>query len=1567
MQAISETVRFVIPADRLLKAVTHKYIRRWRGKHGEWQYEYASEAQEAEHAVYLAEKERKESRRERAAAVTDRYSEDDAAERLAELGGQLYATQAMSETGRGGYAKDDAGLSLMDMKAWENTEFLTGKAQTERRRQILAKYIRQIGDEGEHFSEYVKLGLWDTLTRQKEEKAGAAGQPKHFIEPSRNRYGGMNLPITGYMKGDLFNKQKEVMQKYKEHGLRWDGGDRVWYVPAPKVREFPFADMAKDFGEIGISMDVPELPAAAEGKKHAPSDEPTGTEGLSPDAVIEAIKRRRVDDTAVVSVIQEGEYKGKYAFYSTYSKEWNTIFDNKEGPLTGITEYSRELGHARITSDRHLVDEALEHIRKRMPNHTVIVDPRVEQKKQAEVEALAENQKPIPEVQKHLAQGVNLFPFQNEGTRFLIEKGGNALIGDEMGLGKTLQTLAYGAATGKRMLVVCPKVVRKNWLREGTRFFPDYFRGRELRAKDLKQGQPDLSGDNLVTVNYESLQKFLPAIEAAGFDAIVIDESHRMKEPKAKITKLLKALAPKMKHRILLSGTAIKNKKVELFEQLELIRPGMFGTRDQLKMAFTGRVFHKLQEVYLARRKLDVLDGLPPKISSIVRAEVKDPSLLPATPRQIGEMSAAKQQLALAKVPGTAAFVKEMLQSSDSNMLVFTDSKEAANLLKEELGAVAALHTGDTPDKAREEAVGHFDPQTRKPGDPVRVFVATTQSAGVGINLQTADKVVFNDLPWTPADLRQAEDRAWRIGTKTNVNVYWQTVDGHEFDELIADTIKKKYEIYKKTLEGKKLTEQERAWMDSKVTKEQLLGGLQGKRVTELEAPPPGEGPAPDPHKTQSEPMVESPESRVKTQPVGVGVDSPPLAPKEKLPAEQPAAVSAEAKSAAMDAIGERMAKIRERERMLGDSLDKKGGLDLKFNVQQIRSGYREVLEHAKMAGDAATEARAREKISIAENVLDYLQGKGPLRKVHADEKIRRQHVRNAIRDLIDRKLEPITEAAPKPPKMVIREPAAGPAAEAEKPPPPKMTIQEPAGDHVDSNAVPSYLRNMMDTLHRYESEGKEARTPFVQRGNADKMEIWLRANVGRTVEGGKVEAVGENAWRWRGGGEEITLKRDPKDPMSSELTYSSKAPDPTPGGEPPAGDAMADHAARVEAYNAKLEAKRDRLRERADKARAESAARFKASDMSEEATGIPMGQPILVGHHSEARHRKTLERAHANMGRAIAAKEKAEHLERRAEAVGHVGISSDDPEATSKLHAELQRKIEARDTMKKLNAAWRKHGEDWAAIQEATGVNDKTMDSLKTAIARLPHYEKQPFPGYALTNIGAEIRRIQGRIKDLEVSAIAPVAAPIVGAGYRIEEHPADNRIRFYFDEKPPRETTQAMRRAGFKWSPTEGAWQRHLNEAGKYHAKRMAKELFGEGPGQEAHAPAEPVETPAPPPPEVPPEVPAAAVPAPEEGPQTAVEPKPKGKPPAKAKAVPGPRTRAPKRAQRRGPQIEQMSLFKSRRISGADWLEDRVYQLLKSENVHGAAELLWDVGRRYLQRRERSGLNLRFVLPV
>jgi len=230
--------------------------------------------------------------------------------------------------------------------------------------------------------------------------------------------------------------------------------------------------------------------------------------------------------------------------------------------------------------------------------------------------------------------------------------------------------------------------------------------------------------------------------------------------------------------------------------------------------------------------------------------------------------------------------------------------------------------------------------------------------------------------------------------------------------------------------------------------------------------------------------------------------------------------------------------------------------------------------------------------------------------------------------------------------------------------------------------------------------------------------------------------------------------------------------------------------------YEDKQEERRARYEARAEKARSEAESAY--AQQKRIGDHIPMGQPILVGHHSEKRHRRDIERINNGMRKTTEALDRAKHYEAKAAGVGTGGISSDDPEAAAKLQAKIDRLEEKRAAFKAHNKQARKAG-------------------------------TETLPSYSLTSLSAEIRRLKKRIQYETAAAARVEAEPIVGEGFCIEECKVDNRIRFYFDTRPDKDTCKKMKRAGFRWSPTAGAWQRQLNNGGIHAAKCMARELFG------------------------------------------------------------------------------------------------------------------------------------------
>ena len=118
--------------------------------------------------------------------------------------------------------------------------------------------------------------------------------------------------------------------------------------------------------------------------------------------------------------------------------------------------------------------------------------------------------------------------------------------------------------------------------------------------------------------------------------------------------------------------------------------------------------------------------------------------------------------------------------------------------------------------------------------------------------------------------------------------------------------------------------------------------------------------------------------------------------------------------------------------------------------------------------------------------------------------------------------------------------------------------------------------------------------------------------------------------------------------------------------------------------------------------------------------------------------------------------------------------------------------------------------------------------------MARFGALRDAPYPAYSLKNLGAEIRRVRARIEELRCESDAEAVDEDHGV-CRLVEAPEDNRVRLFFDGKPSEETRSLLKRSGFRWSRYEGAWQRHLNAAGRAAARSVVRQLREEAEGDD------------------------------------------------------------------------------------------------------------------------------------
>lgn len=252
-----------------------------------------------------------------------------------------------------------------------------------------------------------------------------------------------------------------------------------------------------------------------------------------------------------------------------------------------------------------------------------------------------------------------------------------------------------------------------------------------------------------------------------------------------------------------------------------------------------------------------------------------------------------------------------------------------------------------------------------------------------------------------------------------------------------------------------------------------------------------------------------------------------------------------------------------------------------------------------------------------------------------------------------------------------------------------------------------------------------------------------------------------------------------------------------------------------MNAYEAKLEAKRARLERASDRATEASTTAYNASRAATE--GIPFGQPILVGHHSEGRHRSALRKSDNAMRRACEATDRAKELARRADAVGTGGISSDDPDAIAKL-ADKRTDLEIRrDQMKQANAYYKTHGTLDGCDLPANVIEDGKLT------LRFQGYYQRPFPPYAISGIGARIRDAAKRAEMITHNAAMPASEEDVN-GATITADPDDNRVLLAFPARLSKEHYQLVRRYGFVWSPSRSAFVRKLSGGALAYARQVA-----------------------------------------------------------------------------------------------------------------------------------------------
>jgi len=434
-----------------------------------------------------------------------------------------------------------------------------------------------------------------------------------------------------------------------------------------------------------------------------------------------------------------------------------------------------------------------------------------------------------------------LRPYQRRGVEWmhhLCDVGCHGLLADEMGLGKTLQVLSLLAArplADRPNLIVCPASVVPVWREEVAKFFP------QLTVDVLKTGHDFTQRTDPVIwiASYTQLRKHRSLLERVAFGYAVLDEGQFIKNPDAKITQT--CFAVRSTHRVVLTGTPLENRQLDLWSIFRFLLPGLLGSRTSFEAALNAdrdrtltRLRAQLAPFILRRTKKEVATELPPKLemdlicplTDVQRAEYA--RICSEGLERLGDdVGAAMRE----KSFGFLALLTRLRQTCcDPDMLPWlkaplTDSGKI-NLLLEKLTEIVG--SGHKVvifsqfvmllDRVREALAKHFPDLARfeltgmtlDRQKPVQGFqtaqgaaamLVSLKAAGTGITLHAADYVFLLDPWWNPAVEAQAVDRVHRIGQTNTVFVYRMVTAG-TIEERIQALKASKKDLFDKLIGG---------------------------------------------------------------------------------------------------------------------------------------------------------------------------------------------------------------------------------------------------------------------------------------------------------------------------------------------------------------------------------------------------------------------------------------------------------------------------------------------------------------------------------------------------------------------------------------------------------------------------------------------------------------------------------------------------------------------------------------------------------------------------------------------
>ena len=440
-----------------------------------------------------------------------------------------------------------------------------------------------------------------------------------------------------------------------------------------------------------------------------------------------------------------------------------------------------------------------------------------------------------------------LYPYQKEGIRFAFSKG-KSIIADEMGLGKTVQAIGCAELMRKAglissVLVLCPASLKYQWKKEIEKFTDSVaviVEGPQDKRRELYRSQSFYR-----IVSYNTMSNDIRTFGNAYAECLIMDEVQRLKNWNTQISRAARKI--KSDYTIVLSGTPLENKLVELYSVMEFVDQYCLGpyykfidettVKDEggkiLSYKNLNLVGERLANRLVRRRKADIELQLPERTQQNLfvpmtsrQREIHDE--LKAGVAQIvskwrrshflSDVDRKRLMLLLSqmrmvcdstyildqetrfdtKVEETMNIVQEVVESGDDKIVIFSQWERMTRLIAtelEKLGVGYASLNGKVPSEKRNALVEKF---WNEPS--CRVFIST-DTGSTGLNLQIASRVINLDLPWNPSVLEQRIGRVHRIGQRRNIQVL-NMISQDSFEERMLATLEVKASLFEGILDN---------------------------------------------------------------------------------------------------------------------------------------------------------------------------------------------------------------------------------------------------------------------------------------------------------------------------------------------------------------------------------------------------------------------------------------------------------------------------------------------------------------------------------------------------------------------------------------------------------------------------------------------------------------------------------------------------------------------------------------------------------------------------------------------